>query len=105
MSDGDRTDFVVHQDKLGLVIGRDGRTKARIERLFDVAMDLTSHGQPDGEWVTLCGHEDNRRKAQVISGLCEPFLLRNRNKTWVCLYLLAGVHHQFAMLPRRGDQS
>ena len=68
MSDDDRTEFVVQQDKLGLVIGRDGRTRLRIERLFDVRVDLTSHGQPDGEWVTLRGREDSRKKAQVRSG-------------------------------------
>jgi hypothetical protein len=77
MSDDNRTEFVVQQDKLGLVIGRDGRTKLRIERLFDVQVDLTSHGQPDGEWVTLRGREDSRKKAQVRSGRSTP-CVRNR---------------------------
>eukprot|EP00118_Oscarella_pearsei_P004663 m.20289 g.20289 ORF g.20289 m.20289 type:complete len:761 (+) comp27994_c0_seq3:2353-4635(+) len=69
----DSTDFAIRRDKVGLFIGRDGKTMARIEKLFDVEVELIDSASTQGEWVTIKGREENRRRAQeYVKSLCNP---------------------------------
>jgi len=64
----------VPHEKVGLVIGREGKTLKRIERIFAVKLSLTSTKKAHGEKLSItCGAADTAdRAAAYVSALLSP---------------------------------
>jgi len=67
------TQFVIPQEKIGLLLGTGGKTFKRIGSLFKVHIHLTSGHHQSGEWVSIYGKEDDRARAkEYIMSMCNP---------------------------------
>eukprot|EP00116_Pleurobrachia_bachei_P011083 sb/3471345/ len=69
------TQFVIAQEKIGLLLGTGGKTFKRIGSLFKVHIHLTSGHHQSGEWVSIYGKEEDRGKAkEYIMSMCNPMV-------------------------------